>query len=408
MTDPATPEPGSADGFALSALTQAELAAWLRLDLTPGIGRATARRLLAAFGSAEAIWQQPPPRWREVVTVQQASRLAQEPEGLAEQLARTALWLRTPGNTGATVLAHTLLPLGHPQYPQSLLDTEDPPLMLYVQGEARWLGSAPVWFPYPASLAIVGSRSPSPQGAQNARSLAQALAEAGLCIVSGLAQGIDAAAHAGALRAAAASPSRPATIAVVGTGLDQVYPRQHALLAAEIALHGLLVSEYPLGSPPLAQHFPQRNRIISGLAQGTLVVEAALKSGSLITARLASEQGREVFAIPGSIHAPQSRGCHALLRQGAKLVETASDVLEELQGVKQQPPAPSGTPTPISVSETQDPLLAALGHDPQSLDSLIERTGLGAAELQARLLDLELEGEVARMPGGRFQRLARG
>ena len=280
--------------------------------------------------------------------------------------------------------------------------------MLYVQGEARWLGSAPVWFPYPASLAIVGSRSPSPQGAQNARSLAQALAEAGLCIVSGLAQGIDAAAHAGALRAAAASPSRPATIAVVGTGLDQVYPRQHALLAAEIALHGLLVSEYPLGSPPLAQHFPQRNRIISGLAQGTLVVEAALKSGSLITARLASEQGREVFAIPGSIHAPQSRGCHALLRQGAKLVETASDVLEELQGVKQQPPAPSGTPTPISVSETQDPLLAALGHDPQSLDSLIERTGLGAAELQARLLDLELEGEVARMPGGRFQRLARG
>ena len=168
------------------------------------------------------------------------------------------------------------------------------------------------------------------------------------------------------------------------------------------------MSEYPLGSPPLAQHFPQRNRIISGLAQGTLVVEAALKSGSLITARLASEQGREVFAIPGSIHAPQSRGCHALLRQGAKLVETTNDVLEELQGVKQQPPAPSGTPTPISLSETQDPLLAALGHDPQSLDSLIERTGLGAAELQARLLDLELEGEVARMPGGRFQRLTRG
>lgn len=404
MTDPATPEPCDADGFALSALTQAELAAWLRLDLTPGIGRATARRLLAAFGSAEAIWQQSHPRWREVVTAQQASRLAQEPEGLAEQLARTALWLRTPGNTGAAVLAHTLLPLGHPQYPQSLLDTEDPPLMLYVQGAARWLGSAPVWFPYPASLAVVGSRSPSPQGAQNARNLAQALAEAGLCIVSGLAQGIDAAAHAGALRAAL----RPATIAVVGTGLDQVYPRQHASLAAQIALHGLLVSEYPLGSPPLAQHFPQRNRIISGLAQGTLVVEAALKSGSLITARLASEQGREVFAIPGSIHAPQSRGCHALLRQGAKLVETASDVLEELQGLVQ--PSLSQPTTSAAAAEApaaQGPLLAALGWDPQTLDSLIERTGMGAAELQARLLDLELDGEVVRMPGGRFQRLAR-
>jgi DNA processing protein len=242
--------------------------------------------------------------------------------------------------------------------------------------------------------------------------MAQALAEAGLCIVSGLAQGVDGAAHEGALRAAPrlGGLAAPVTIAVVGTGLDQVYPRRHAALAREVASHGLIVSEYPLGTGPMAAHFPQRNRIIAGLSQGTLVVEAALQSGSLITARLASEQGREVFAIPGSIHAPQSRGCHALLRQGAKLVETAQDVLDELQGTATRLPLPKPVSAAAAVQSAQDPesdaTLRALAHDPLSLDELMDRTGMDAAALQARLLELELDGRVERLPGGLFQRLA--
>lgn len=403
-------------------MTESELAAWLRLDLTPGVGRSTARRLLAAFGSAQSIFQQPPVLLREVVTAAQAAQLLREPKDFAQQLARTALWL-TPGQTSSISVAHALIPLDDLRYPECLLQTEDPPLMLYVQGLADLLQGEPQnCFPYPATLAIVGSRAPSPQGAANANHLASSLAQAGLCIVSGLAQGIDAAAHAGALQAAAAPPvSKPLTIAVVGTGLDQVYPRQHTPLARQIAQHGLLVSEYPLGAPPLAQHFPQRNRIISGLSQGTLVVEAALKSGSLITARLASEQGREVFAIPGSIHAPQSHGCHALLRNGAKLVESAQDVLEELQGLapphgsmaeaKNKPTVARTTShspkTGATAGLAVHPVLAALGFDPQTLDALVGLTGLAASDLQAQLLELELDGHVARMPGGRFQRLGR-
>ena len=405
-------------------MTESEIAAWLRLDLTPGVGRSTARRLLAAFGSAESIFQQPQALLREVVTAAQAAQLVREPDDFAQQLARTILWL-APEQTATSSVAHVLIPLDDLRYPQSLLQTEDPPLMLYAQGLQELLWGAPQnCFPYPAALAIVGSRAPSPQGATNARDLAHSLAEAGLCIVSGLAQGIDAAAHAGALQAAVFHPvSKPLTIAVVGTGLDQVYPRQHAALARQIAQNGLLVSEYPLGSPPIAQHFPQRNRIISGLSQGTLVVEAALKSGSLITARLASEQGREVFAIPGSIHATQSHGCHALLRQGAKLVESAQDVLEELQGLDLTPGNVAGPQSKQAASRTKpgklspnaaaptelptNPVLTALGFDPQTLDALVGLTGIPASDLQAQLLELELDGHVARMPGGRFQRLGR-
>ena len=268
---------------------------------------------------------------------------------------------------------------------------------------------------------MVGSRNPSAQGRENAQAFAHSLRMSGACIVSGLALGIDAAAHTGALQDLESSPplGQPSTMAIVGTGLDRVYPSRNHALAQRIAQTGLLVSEYPLGTPPLAANFPRRNRIIAGLSEGTLVVEAALASGSLITARLATEQGRDVFAIPGSIHAPQSRGCHALIKQGAKLVETAQDVLEELRwetfAAAPWPPArqadgppgaPGGSPPPAP-DAVQDPLLDALGFEPADVDTLTARTGWSASQLQVRLLELELAGEVARLPGGQFQRTLR-
>lgn len=261
------------------------------------------------------------------------------------------------------------------------------------------------------SIAIVGSRNPTAQGAETARAFARAFGEAGIPVVSGLALGVDGAAHTGALEAGG-GPDRLATVAVVGTGLDRVYPARHRELAHRIAAQGLIVSEYSLGTPPLNQNFPKRNRIIAGLSRGTLVVEAALRSGSLITARLAAEQGREVFAIPGSIHSPQSRGCHALIRQGAKLVESVGDVLEELR-FDGSPAPKSGTSPQQSLqaepADANDPgLLGEMGFDPVSLDALCARTGYSAAELQARLLELELDGRVARLPGGLFQRVAAG
>ena len=253
------------------------------------------------------------------------------------------------------------------------------------------------------SLAIVGSRNPTPQGESNARQFAKAFAEAGVCVVSGLALGVDGAAHDGALLGGGQ------TIAVVGTGLDRVYPKKHLALAHRIAQQGMIVSEFPLGTPPLMANFPRRNRIISGLTRGTLVVEAALKSGSLITARLAAEQGKEVFAIPGSIHSPQSRGCHALIKQGAKLVELAQDVLEELNllpaGLSESPDLTEPTSDADAEPSPESPLLAALGFDAVSLDELQARTGLDTPRLQGQLLELELEGRVARLPGGYFQRL---
>jgi DNA processing protein len=254
------------------------------------------------------------------------------------------------------------------------------------------------WSP---ALAVVGSRNPTPQGAENAERFARDLASRGLCIVSGLALGVDAAAHEGALRGAA--KGQLATVAVVGTGLDRVYPARHRDLAHRIAARGLLISEYPLGTPPLAANFPRRNRLIAGLCQGTLVVEAALESGSLITARLAVEQGRDVFAIPGSIHSPQSRGCHALIRQGAKLVESGQDVLDELP-LDAPVSAAHVAAKDVAPEPPEDTLLSALGHEATSLDALQARTGLPAAVLQARLLDLELDGRIARLPGGWFQR----
>lgn len=365
-----------------------ELAAWLRLALTPGVGNLVARRLLAAFGLPGAIFGQPAAALRQLTTEAQAQALAEEPPELAAQLDATWAWLQE-----TTAPPRRILTLGDAGYPEALLRTEDPPLMLYVTGAvpATW----------PRALAVVGSRNPTPQGLANARRFGRSLAEAGLTVVSGLALGIDGAAHEGALEGAA--QDRVATIAVVGTGLDRVYPRQHLELAHDIARRGLLVSEYPLGTPPLPANFPRRNRIIAALSEGTVVVEAALRSGSLITARLAAEQGKEVFAIPGSIHSPQARGCHALLKQGAKLVETAQDVLEELSVAPAAPAGPADGPA--AASGREDEVLAALGFDPVSLDALVARTGIAPSVLQARLLEHELAGLVARLPGGLFQRV---
>ncbi|MGK6308078.1 DNA-processing protein DprA [Variovorax sp. DT-64] len=375
-----------------------ELAGWLRLTLTPGIGNTAARKLLAAFGLPAEVFAQPATALGQVVTEAQASALLEPPAELGALIDRTFEWLGSVGPQGAT---HRILTLGDPAYPASLLEMADPPLALYV------IGPAPLELTQLAgSIAMVGSRNPTAQGASNARAFARAFGEAGIPVVSGLALGIDGAAHEGALDAAI-DPRWPATVAVVGTGLDRVYPAKHHALAQRIAERGLIVSEFPLGTPPLNQNFPKRNRIIAGLSRGTLVVEAALQSGSLITARLASEQGKEVFAIPGSIHSPQSRGCHALIRQGAKLVETVGDVLEELRF--DVSPAP-GVP-PREKEATASPaggLLQAIGYDPASLDALCARTGHSVAVLQAQLLELELAGQVARMPGGLFQRVAQG
>lgn len=368
-----------------------ELASWLRLTLTPGIGNQTARKLLAAFGLPQAIFSQPLSTLRQVVTPVQADALREEPPELPAQLEITWHWLQNQeGGAPRQVLA-----LGDTSYPSGLLHIEDPPLLLYLMGRLE-LPLDPAH-----SIAIVGSRNPTPQGALNARQFAQSLGQAGLTIVSGLALGVDGAAHEGAL--AGAAVSRLATIAVVGTGLDRVYPRRHHQLAHDIAQRGLIVSEYPLGTPPLAANFPRRNRLIAGLSCATLVVEAALQSGSLITARLAAEQGKEVFAIPGSIHATQSHGCHALIRQGAKLVESAQDVLEDLPGA---PMVAHMSAPPPPGPDDEDSLLQALGFDPVSLDALQARTGWPTPQLQARLMTLELDGQVARLPGGLFQRIA--
>lgn len=375
-----------------------ELSSWLRLLLTPGVGNASARRLMARFGMPQAVFSQSLTSLREAVSPAQAHALQQTPPTLDAQLETTAQWL-----AATDAAPRSLLTLGDARYPAALLDMEDPPLLLYALGRIELWQTAST-----QNIAIVGSRNPTPQGEANARQFGKACAQAGLTVVSGLALGVDTAAHLGALEGAEHTPDKLATIAVVGTGLDRVYPRRNLALAHQIAQHGLLLSEYPLGTPPLSANFPKRNRLIAGLTQGTLVVEAALQSGSLITARLASEQGKEVFAIPGSIHSAQARGCHALIKQGAKLVENIQDVLDELK--------PSSTPDLIatnadlisasSQNSPENPLLAALGYDPVGLDALVARTGIAASQLQVQLLELELDNHVARLPGGLFQRMA--
>ena len=361
-----------------------ELAAWLRLLETPGVGRETARRLLRAFGSPEGVFYASHEEWTEAGSPALADALAAEPPDVADLVAAALKWQQADER-------RDIITLGDAAYPASLLETPDPPLLLYLIGRRELLQRK--------SVAIVGSRTPSVPGRDNARRFGKVFSEAGLTVVSGLALGIDGAAHEGALE------GEGSTIAVVGTGLDRVYPRSHLKLAHRIAEHGLIVSEFPLGAEPLAHHFPARNRIIAGLSLGTLVVEAALQSGSLITARLAAEMGRDVFAMPGSIHTPQARGCHALIKQGAKLVDDPADVLEELGWMGIDLRAPAQAPSaPAEPAAPQDPVLEALGYDPATLDALVARTGSPPHLLNARLLELELDGLVVRLPGGQFQR----
>lgn len=387
-----------------------ELQAWLRLLLTPSIGNESARRLLTRFGSVQGVFDAPELQLTEVVSRTQAEALLEPPVLLDAQTVRTMQWLSSKPQ--ALHAQRAIWPLGHPDYPEPLLHLTDPPLLLFVEGQVQQsLGAA---------VSIVGSRNPTPQGRQTAMQFGHALAEIGVCVVSGMALGIDGASHQGALRyvsphspkSFAADTSRAktsslcwTTVGVVGTGLDQVYPRHHQALAHEVITHGVLMSEYPLGTPPLAANFPQRNRLIAALGLGTLVVEAAMRSGSLITARMALDMGREVMAVPGSIHAMQSHGCHWLIRQGAKLVESVQDILEELQ----LPVYTEGGNNPTSngpqPSSFPHPVLEQMGFTPISLDALQMYCKLEISVLQSELLSLELDGRVARLPGGMFQRL---
>ncbi|MEI6619370.1 MAG: DNA-processing protein DprA [Betaproteobacteria bacterium] len=375
-----------------------ELRSWLRLQLTPGVGNISARALLAAFGLPEEVFAQSLASLTEVVHERQARALLQWPPALDALAERTWQWLQAD-------LAHRrVLPLGDGAYPRALLDIDDPPVLLYA------MGFGPVWergWPdVSRCVAVVGSRNPTAQGGDNALAFAQSLALEGITVVSGMALGVDAAAHRGALAGADPEGGVP-TIAVVGTGLDRVYPSQHHTLAQQIAQRGVILSEYPLGTAPLAAHFPRRNRLISGLSQGTLVVEAALKSGSLITAEQALEQGRDVFAIPGSIHSTQSRGCHALIKQGAHLVESVHDILSVMDIATAAHDGPHDQTDAGGAQDLwdSDPALRdAIGFEPSSLEALHARTGRSTAQLQAELMALELQGALARLPGGLFQR----
>ena len=380
------------------------LAAWLRLSLTEGIGPQTARELLSRFGLPEHIIAAGFPALQKCAPEKIAYALSGPmPEAMQAQIERTLDWVESDGNH--------VLTLADEHYPKALLSIADPPPLLYAKGHIDLL-SRP-------ALAIVGSRNATVQGMQNAERFAQTLSASGLTVVSGLALGIDAAAHTGALAAGTATAAVKAsnatgsTIAITGTGLDLVYPARHHALAHRIAAEGCLLSEYPLGTPAIAANFPRRNRLISGMTMGVLVVEAAMQSGSLITARSATEQGREVFAIPGSIHSPLSKGCHLLIRQGAKLVESAQDIMEELRWQQATPPSasvaapPATTATmPTDADAPSARLLALAGHDPVSIDQLVERSGLPAAEIQAALLALEMQQHIEMLPGGRFRRLA--
>jgi DNA processing protein len=354
-----------------------ELAAWLRLTLAPGLGGQTLRKLLAEFGlPSQALAAGRAALTRSVGEVLAGRILAADDQ--AGAVAAAVRWAQAPG--------HAIVTLADRAYPPRLLEIADPPAVLYVDGRTDLLARP--------SLAIVGSRNATPQGIANAEGFARAFSAAGLTIVSGLALGIDAAAHRGALE------GEGTTIAVLGAGVDVVYPPRNAELHRAIAARGAVVSEFPLGTPAIGGNFPRRNRLISGLARGVLVVEAALASGSLITARLAAEQGRDVFAIPGSIHSPLAKGCHALIKDGAKLVESAADVLGEL-GL----PAPARTVAQSS-PEVAHELLQHLGYDPCNVDTLCRRSGLTPDTVSAILLQLELEGRVASLPGGRYQRIA--
>ncbi|CAE6778578.1 DNA-processing protein DprA [Paraburkholderia haematera] len=408
--------------------TDIELAAWLRLSLAPGLKPAALRLLLSAFGLPEAIFSQSPEALAEVAGETTARAVLAPPSpDFNAQLDAVIAWRELPGNHVAT--------LDDPAYPPALLTMPDPPPLLYIKGRLALL--------HTRAVALVGSRSATPQGVEDAERFARELSQAGVTVVSGLALGIDGAAHRGGLEGVGG------TVAVIGTGADLVYPSAHHALARQIAAQGAILSEWPLGTPARAANFPQRNRLIAGLVSGVVIVEAAMRSGSLITARLANEMGRDIFALPGSIHAPLSRGCHRIIKQGAKLVETPDEVLEELgfakpaatkatskqtalwdgtsalkspktpaseriqpdlptactAAVQQESGAAHASPTaPPAMSAEARQLLDALGHAPATLEILATRTEMGDAALQSTLLQLELAGQVSALPGGRFTR----
>lgn len=373
----------------MDAAQPENLAEWLRLALAPGVGRENARKLLNAFGLPANIFAASRASISAITSTRIANALLQTPSTeQLQQIETTQEWASEPGNFVIT--------LADDNYPAALLEIPDPPLMLYVKGRPELL--------HRCAVAIVGSRNATTQGYCDAEKFAETLSHAGLTIVSGLAGGIDTAAHHGSLRGIGS------TVAVIGTGADIVYPAKNRLLAHKIAENGCIISEYPLGMPAIANNFPRRNRIISGLSQGVLVVEAALQSGSLITARTAIEQGRDVYAIPGSIHSPLAKGCHQLIKQGAKLVETAQDILEEInfQAISgaQAPTTPLAEATSDETATAEQALLALIGYSPCAPDTLSERSQTDAAQLAGMLLNLELEGLVERLPDGRYQRVS--
>lgn len=355
-----------------------DLEAWLSLSLLDGIGPQTLRKLLVAHGSPRNILSASIHDLSQTVSAKLASAI-RDGGASSEQLEAVSQWLADPANQ--------IITFADADYPKALLEIADPPPLLYAKGRIELLNRC--------GFAIVGSRNATAQGVSNAEAFAATLSDAGFTIVSGLALGIDAAAHRGGLAGAAS------TIAVVGTGLDVVYPARNRELAHRIAAEGLIISEFALGTPGVAANFPRRNRLICGLSHGVLVVEAAVSSGSLITARLAAEQGRDVFAIPGSIHSPLAKGCHALIKQGAKLVESAKDVLEELGALSPRLPQESAVD---DVAE-EHPLLQHLGFDPVDTDTLQQRSGLAASAINSVLTELELTGLIESLPGGRWQRI---
>ncbi len=393
---------------------------WLRLCLIPGTGDSAIRKLLGAFGLPAQVFAASSADLTRAAGEAQAGRVRaalHDDPAINAAVARALDWLEGADNHIVT--------LADADYPRALLDTADPPPLLYLKGRRALLGRP--------GIAIVGSRNATAQGIANAESFAAALSRAGLCVVSGQALGIDTAAHIGGLTGAGS------TIAVIGTGADIVYPARNRDLAHRIAAGGLIVSEFPLGTPAAAANFPRRNRIISGLSKGVLVIEAALRSGSLITARLAGEQGRDVFALPGSIHSPLAKGCHQLIKQGAKLADSVDDILEELgmalpgsgggagdsnlvgnsggnhdgnhrgnhSGNAASTQASAGASAASTMPPAQRALLDALGHEPVSVESLSQRTGTPAHLLAAQLLELELAGQVTQLPGALVQRMTR-
>jgi DNA processing protein len=377
----------------LAAGDREDLDAWLRLVLTPGIGPVSARRLLEHFGLPHAIFESAGGMLTGIAGERMASLLRTRDPELDRRIDHALDWARADD--------HHLVTLADADYPRQLLEIADPPPLLYLSGRREMLARPMV--------AVVGSRNSTAGGLSNARAFGRALSEAGWTIASGMALGIDGAAHEGALEGGCG------TVAVLGTGVDIVYPTRHRRLAARIVQDGAILSELPLGTGPAPGLFPRRNRLIAGLSHGVLVVEAAMQSGSLITARQAAEFGREVFAIPGSIHSPLARGCHALLRQGAKLVESADDVLSELPR-QENPLDPPTRPMSASTHTAQkplqppfdtpdhDPILAVLGHEPVLPDTLALHLDLPAGELGARLMMLELAGRLQRLPDGRVIR----